>query len=155
MKTAIAVLAALLATRTVAADPKAEAEATLRAWEKAFNAHDVKTMVSYYADDVRFIYGVEGQEGKGKAGVQKTFEGLFAQQKDAKVAVKSLEVKIIDATHAVVLGLWDDTIVGPDGKEMVLQVQTSDVLVKGKGGYKLLIDHASFVPPPQPPPAKS
>jgi ketosteroid isomerase-like protein len=40
-------------------------------------------------------------------------------------------------------------------KKITAQVQTSEVFVKVNGTWKIRVDHASFVPPPQPPPPAS
>ena len=79
----------------------------------------------------------------------------FQMTPDIAVTLQSYDVVQTSPNTAMGMGLWEDTFTGPDGKKVTAQVQTSEVYVKVKGQWKIRVDHASFVPPPQPPPAAS
>ena len=96
-----------------------------------------------------------GQEGSGKAALEGFWKQSFQMTPDIAVTLKSYDVVPVNATTVMGMGLWEDTFTGPDGKKITAQVQTSEVYVKVNGAWKIRVDHASFVPPPQPPPPGS
>jgi ketosteroid isomerase-like protein len=146
MKISLAVMtiALLSAGAARAGDVKAEVTEQAKAWAAACNSHDAGKVVALYADDPRYIYAFQGQEGAGKAALEAFWKQSFQMTPDITVTLKSFDVIPVNANTAVGMGFWEDTFTA--------QVQTSEVYVRVGGVWKIRADHASFVPPPQPPP---
>ena len=154
MKTTLAVLTVALLSASASAfagDAKSEITAQTRAWAAACNAHDVAKLVTLYDAEPKFIYAFMGQEGSGKAALEGFWKQSFQMTPDIAVTLQSYDVVQTSPNTAMGMGLWEDTFTGPDGKKITAQVQTSEVYVKVNGQWKIRVDHASFVPPPQPP----
>lgn len=140
------------AAPALAGDLKAELTAKIEKWAVDFNAHNPKALAAHYTDDVQFIYAFDGQDGKGKNAIQGFYEQSFKMTPDVAVKLISYDVVQLSDGVAMGLGLWEDTLTGPDGKKMTIPVHASEVWVKKGGKWLVRADHASFVPPPQPPP---
>ena len=73
----------------------------------------------------------------------------------AKPSLKpvSSDSRAIGKDYIVNVGMWDDTIPGPDGKSVVARVRTTELLHKSDGKWRYVIDHASIgqAPPPSKP----
>jgi uncharacterized protein (TIGR02246 family) len=151
MKTLI-ISALLLASPALAGNLKSDLTTRMEQWAKSFNQHDPKALVTDYTDDAQFIYAFEGQEGKGRAALEQFYAQSFKMTPDVHVTLKSYDVVQVSQDVAVGLGVWEDSLTGPDGKKLTLPVHTSEVWVRRGGKWMLRVDHASFVPPPQPPP---
>lgn len=152
MNKAMMLMAVVLATSALAGDTKSEVRAQIDGWAAAFNAHDTKALLERYTDDAKYIFTFQGQEGAGKAALEANYTQSFKATPDIKVTLKEYDVVPVNDTIAVGMGTWEDTFTGPDGKKVTVMVQSSEVFVKVGGTWKVKVDHASFVPPPQPPP---
>ncbi len=109
-------------------------------------------MAAHYADDVDFIYVFAGQEGKSKKGLEGFYTQSFKMTPDITVKLVSYEVVPVSDTIAFGMGVFEDSFTGPDGKKITAPTHASEVFVKKNGKWLVRVDHASFVPPPQPPP---
>ncbi len=154
MKTALfAVIAALtLAQPALAADVKADLKKQMEKWTEDFNAHKPAALAAHYSDDVDFIYVFAGQEGKTKKALEGFYTESFKQTPDISLKMISYEVVPVSDSVAFGSGVFEDTFTGPDGKKITAPTHASEVFVKVKGKWLVRVDHASFVPPPQPPP---
>jgi ketosteroid isomerase-like protein len=122
------------------------------AFGKACSAGDIKAVMALYTDDAFVIWPGAGEEARGKAAIEKLATGLC----DPKLATKAVPTSVVgvllDPTHIAVMGHWDFTQNGPDGKPTTSQIRTSEIIRKSAAhGWRYLVDHASIgMPPPAP-----
>jgi uncharacterized protein (TIGR02246 family) len=154
MNKLILTAALLFAVPSFAGEPDAPLQALIRTWADRANAHDVKGLTALYAADPQFIYAFEGQEGRGAEALTAFWTGFFQSAPDVALTLKSYEVVMLSPTSAMGLGVWEDAFTGPDGKKLQIPTHSSEVFVKVKGQWRILVDHASFVPPQPPPPTE-
>jgi uncharacterized protein (TIGR02246 family) len=136
------------------ADATAIAKQHDEAFGKACSAGDVKAVVALYTDDAYVIWPGAGEEGKGKAAIEKLATGLCDPKLGTKAVLKDDVGLQLDPTHIAIVGHWEVTQKGPDGKPMTSQIRASEVIVKTAGGWRYVVDHASIGVPPAEPAAK-
>jgi len=148
------VLVVLLSSLTgpAFADATADVKAHEEAFARSCNAGDVQGVVGLYADDARLVWPGRGEEGKGKADVEKMVTNLCKGTKDLKLVLESVEAIPLDDAHVATLAHWADSFTRADGKHVSFKVRSTEVLVKSGGAWRYLVDHASVgLPPPAPP----
>ena len=145
---AVALLVALAAPAF--ADATAEAKKHDEAFGKACSAGDVKAVVALYTDDAFVIWPSVGEEGKGKAAIEKLATGLCDPKLGTKAVLKDADGIQLDPSHIAIVGHWDVTQNGPDGQPVTSQVRTSEIIVKTAGGWRYVVDHASIGLPAEP-----
>ena len=135
----------------------AEATTTARAHDEAFgkacSAGDIKAVMALYADDAFVIWPGAGEEARGKAAIEKLVTGLCDPKLGTKAVLTSVVGMQLDPVHVAIVGHWDFTQNGPDGKPSTSQIRTSEIIQKSAHGWVYVVDHASIGMPP-PPPAK-
>ena len=151
MRNLSAVLLMLALAAPAFADATAEAKRHDEAFAKACGAGDVKAVVALYTDDAFVIWPGVGEEARGKAAIEK-LATTFCDPKLATKPVLKSDVGVqLDPTHIAIIGHWEVTQNGPDGKPATSEIRTSEVIVKTAGGWRYLVDHASIgVPPAEP-----
>jgi ketosteroid isomerase-like protein len=146
----VIILVAALAT-TAFAEANTTARAHSEAFSKACGAGDIKAVMALYADDAFVIWPGAGEEARGKAAIEKLATGLCDPKLGTKAVLTSVAAVQLDPTHIAILGHWDFTQNGPDGKSTTSQIRTSEIIQKGSHGWVYLVDHASIgMPPPAP-----
>ena len=148
----VCLTAVLLCTGSALADPAAVVKAHSDAFGRAFNSCDVPAALELYEDDAVLIWPGEGEVANGKAAIAKVIQAECSS--DAKSSLKqvSSDSSTIGKDYIINIGMWDDTMPGPDGKPMTERVRTTELLHRSKGKWRYVIDHASIGLPP--PPAK-
>ena len=136
------------------ADATADGRAVSEAFEKAVAAGDLQAVLALYRDDASVIWPGQGEEGKGKAGIEKLARNFLADMKGAHLVLKSQESIALGDGYIVNLGHWDLSSTSPQGKRVSSEVRTSEVLAKTDGKWLYLVDHASVGLPPAKPAAK-
>lgn len=132
------------------ADATADAKKHDEAFAKACGAGDVKGVVALYAEDAFVIWPGVGEEAKGKAAIEKLATGLCEPKLGTPVLKSDIGVQL-DPSHIAIIGHWEQTQNGPDGKPTTSQIRTSEIIVKTAGGWRYVVDHASIgVPPAEP-----
>lgn len=130
------------------ADPTAIAKEHSEAFSQACSAGDVPGVLALYEDDATVIWPGQGDVAKGKA----QFEKLVTAT--CKASAPPLKLKSQDSTqvgddYIVNVGMWEDTVTGPDGKPATVDVRTTEVLHRNNGKWRYIVDHASIgMPPP-------
>jgi len=130
------------------ADATADARAHDEAFAKACGAGDVKAVVALYTDDAFVIWPGVGEEARGKAAIEKLATELCDPKLATKPVLKSDVGVQLDPTHIAIIGHWELTQTGPDGKPSTSQIRTSEIIVKSGGGWRYVVDHASIGVPP-------
>ena len=149
MRTMLAVGMVALLVRSAFADVSVEVKALEDAFARACQAGDVEAVVGLYTDDASVIWPGQGEEAKGKAGITKLATGLCKETKGLKLTVKSLDAKSLGTDHIAVIGHWEISSLGPDGRTNVAEMRATEVLRRSGGKLLYLIDHGSIgVPPP-------
>lgn len=151
MKTILAA-ALLIAVPAFASDLKADLMKDMEKWVADFNSHKPAAVAAHYADDVDFIYVFAGHEGKTKKGLEGYYTQSFKATPDITVKLVSYDVVQVSDGIAFGYGTFEDSFTGPDGKKLTVPTHASEVFVKQGGKWLVRVDHASFVPPPQPAP---
>jgi uncharacterized protein (TIGR02246 family) len=131
-------------------DVSAEVKALEDAFARGCQAGDVEAVVSLYAENASVIWPGQGEEAKGKAGIAKLATGLCKNTKDLKLTVKSLEAKSLGTDHIAVIGHWEISSTGADGKTAVAEMRATEILTRSGGKLLYLIDHGSVGLPPAP-----
>lgn len=134
------------------ADADAEAKKVTEAFKAAMDAGKVDAVLALYADDAFVIWPGQGEEAHGKAEIEKVVRATLAGPTVSFTPVSS-QATMLDDTHLVNVGRWETAFKTPDGKRHLLQVRTSEVLVKKGGAWLYQVDHASVGTPPPPKPA--
>ena len=136
------------------ADATAVAKAHDEAFAKACGAGDMKAVLALYTDDAFVIWPGVGEEARGKAAIEKLATNLCDPKLDTKPVLKSVVGVQLDPSHIAIVGKWELTQNGPDGKPTTSEIRTSEVIVKTAGGWRYSIDHASIGMPPAAPAQK-
>lgn len=143
---------AMLTSRTALADPASTVKAHSEAFAKAFDACDVPAVLKLYEDDATIIWPGEGEVATGKAAIEKVIKEQCASAGKSSLKRISSDPRAIGKDYIINVGMWDDTMSGPDGKPVTMRVRTTELLHKSRGKWRYVIDHASIGLPP--PPAK-
>jgi uncharacterized protein (TIGR02246 family) len=131
------------------ADATADARAHDEAFAKACEAGDVKAVLALYADDAVVVWPGAGEEAKGKAAIEKLIPGLCDPKSNTKAVIKSLQGTSLGDSHILIIGHWEVTQTGPDGKPTTSQIRATEVIAKTGSGWRYVLDHASIgLPPP-------
>jgi uncharacterized protein (TIGR02246 family) len=152
---AMKILSCLLISMFLAAPAiagiKGDAQAHSEAFQKAFNSRNVKAVVALYAENARAVWPGQGEEANGREEIRKLVEkGFKDAPKDAQVLFESQDVITLENGYFVVLGHWQQSFTGKDGKKVTLDLRTSEVLKRHDGKLLYLVDHASVGLPPPP-----
>jgi uncharacterized protein (TIGR02246 family) len=133
------------------ADATAHARAHDEAFAKTCEAGDVKGVLALFADDAVVVWPGAGEEAKGKAAIEKLIPDLCNPKKNTKAVIKSLEAMPLGHSHIAIIGNWEVTETGADGKVTTSQVRATEVIAKTGSGWRYVVDHASVgLPPPKP-----
>ena len=142
----------LMCTRTAMADPAAVVKAHSDAFGKAFNSCDVPAALKLYEDNAVLIWPGEGEVANGKAAIARVIKAECSSAAKSSLKQISSDSNAIGEDYIVNVGMWDETMSGPDGKPITARVRTTELLHRSKGKWRYVIDHASIGLPP--PPAK-
>ena len=133
------------------ADATAVAKAHDEAFAKACGAGDMKAVLALYTDDAFVIWPGVGEEARGKAAIEKLATNLCDPKLDTKPVLKSVVGVQLDPSHIAIIGRWEFTQNGPDGKPATSEIRASEVIVKSGAGWRYVVDHASIgIPPAEP-----
>jgi uncharacterized protein (TIGR02246 family) len=140
-----------VALADLAADVKAHEEAFARACV----AGDVAAVVALYADDARLVWPGAGEEGRGKADVERMVTDFCKKTKDLKLTLTGVDAVPLDDAHVATVAHWESSAAGPGGKPVSAKVRSTEVLVKSGSAWRYLVDHASVgQPAPHPAPRR-
>lgn len=155
-----ALLLALLATPTMvvagekhADTPDAATAKTMDAFFAAWNTHDAKTMVSYWADDATLINPV-GRAAHGKSEIEK----LMADEQSTVFKASTAKLVDLKVTRSFGSGMAFcdgemtlDGAVGPDGTALPQMKLHLALIMEKKGAGWLVKDARPFMFLPAPP----
>ena len=134
------------------ADPAAVVKAHSDAFGKAFNSCDIPAVLELYENNAVLIWPGEGEVANGKASIAKVIKSVCAEAAKSSLKQVSSDSHAIGKGYIINVGMWDDTMPGPDGKPITARVRTTELLHKSNGKWRYMVDHASIGLPP--PPAK-
>lgn len=146
----VLVLIAAFATPVFGADPTSTARAVDEAFKRHCEAGDVPGVMALYAADAIAVWPGQGEEARGKAGIEKLATNFCKNTKDLKLTMKSIEVRALGPSYIAIVGHWDASFTGPDGKSASAAIRTSEILRKVGAKWLYIVDHASIgMPPPE------
>ncbi|TMB56136.1 MAG: DUF4440 domain-containing protein [Deltaproteobacteria bacterium] len=132
------------------ADLSAEVKTHEETFARACAAGDIPAVLALYADDARLVWPDAGEEGRGKADIERLATAFCKHTKDLQLTLASLDAVPIDDTHVATVAHWEMSATAPDGKKLSAKVRSTEVLVKTGGAWRYLVDHASLGRPPAP-----
>jgi uncharacterized protein (TIGR02246 family) len=153
MKKRVAAVAAviLIYGGTAWADPASIVQAHSDAFAKAFNSCDVPAALALYEDDAVMIWPLDGEVAKGRPAIEKIIKANCSGAAKAPLKQISSDSRAIGKDYIINVGMWDDTITGPDGKPTKVRVRTTELLHRSGGKWRYAIDNASIgLAPPSP-----
>jgi uncharacterized protein (TIGR02246 family) len=142
----------LMCAGSALADPAAVVKAHSDAFGNAFNTCDVRAALNLYEDNAVLIWPIEGEVATGKAAIAKVIKTECSGAAKSSLKQISSDSRSIGKDYIINVGMWDSTIVGPDGKPTTARVRTTELLHRSNGKWRYVIDNASIGLPP--PPAK-
>jgi uncharacterized protein (TIGR02246 family) len=110
----------------------------------AFNKGDAKAVAAFWTPDATYVDEV-GHEVKGRPAIEKLYEGVFAQQKGAKLDINVISARLISADVGLEEGI---TVVTPADGGPASAARFSAVLVKKDGEWYLESVHDAVAHPP-------
>jgi uncharacterized protein (TIGR02246 family) len=134
------------------ADPAATVKAHSDAFGKAFNSCDIPGMLDLYEDGAVLIWPGDGEVATGRSQIEKVLKAQCAGASKSSLKEISSDSHAIGKDYILNIGMWDDTMPGPDDEPMTSRVRTTELLHRSKGKWRYVVDHASIGLPP--PPAK-
>jgi uncharacterized protein (TIGR02246 family) len=143
------VLAAGFAAVVVAQEASGDEEA-VRAladqWQDAWNAGDMDAIGALYTDDADYV-NVFGESAKGREEIQASFSETSTAYKGAKISIETTSVQFIEPDVAVSDSVWEMTGL-PEGTEAPSKGQSTAVVVKKDGDWKIVAHRARVPAPP-------
>src|SRR2546427_1559657 len=132
------------------ADLSAEVKTHEETFARACAAGDIPAVLALYADDARLVWPDAGEEGRGRADIERLATAFCQHTHDLQLTLASLDAVPIDDTHVATVAHWEMSATAPDGKKLSAKVRSTEVLVKTGGAWRYLVDHASLGRPPAP-----
>jgi uncharacterized protein (TIGR02246 family) len=141
-------LLSLSATTPAFADATAVARAHSESFARACAAGDLKAVLALYEDDAIAVWPGQGEEGVGKAAIEKMAANLCAGKGTSPV-LKSVVGRPLGKGYVLTSGRWELTAKAPDGTSAVTVIRTTEVLKETAGKWRYVLDHGSVgLPPP-------
>jgi ketosteroid isomerase-like protein len=140
----------MMCTGSAMADPAAIVKAHSDAFGKAFNSCDAPAALKLYEDSAILIWPNEGEVANGKAAIAKVIKAECSGAAKSSLKQISSDSHAIGKDYIINVGMWDDTMLGPDGKPMTARVRTTELLHRSGGKWRYVVDHASIGLPPPP-----
>ena len=151
----ICLTAILMSAGQALADPAAVVKAQSDAFGQSFNSCDVPAVLKLYEDDAILIWPGEGEVANGKAAIAKVIKAECSSAAKSSLKQVSSDSRAIGKDYIINVGMWDDTMSGPGGKQTIARVRTTELLHRSGGAWRYMIDNASIgLPPPGPMPAE-
>lgn len=107
------------------ADPAAVVKAHSDAFGTAFTSCDVPATLKLYEDNAVMIWPAEGEVAKGKTEIAKLIKRECSIAGRQSLVQVSSDSRAIGKDYVINVGMWDDTVKGPDGKTTVTRVRTT------------------------------
>src|SRR5436305_15341094 len=104
------------------ADPTAIGREHSEAFSKACAAGDIPAVLALYEDGATVIWPGQGEVAKGKAEFEKIATAT-CKSGNAPLKLKSQDSTQVGDDYIVNVGMWEDTVPGPDGKPMTVDVR--------------------------------
>jgi uncharacterized protein (TIGR02246 family) len=129
------------------ADPAAVVKAHSDAFGTAFSSCDIPATLKLYEDNAVMIWPFEGEVATGKAQIKKLIRRECSNSPNESLIQVSSDSRAIGEDYIINVGMWDDTVKGPDGKSQVTRIRTTELLHRSDGKWRYAIDNASIAAP--------
>jgi ketosteroid isomerase-like protein len=134
----------LMCAGSALADLAAVVKAHSDAFGKSFNSCDVPAALNLYEDNAVLIWPGEGEVANGKAAIAKVIKAECSGTAKSSLKQISSDSRAVGKDYIINVGMWDDTMTGPDGKPMTARVRTTELLHRSNGKWRYVIDNASI-----------
>lgn len=114
------------------------------AFVQAFARGDAEALAAFWMEDGDYT-DQAGRHRKGRAAIEKAFQGLFAEHKGLRVRIDSLSLRFVTPDVAVEDGT--SAVFSPDGAPPS-RARYTNVHVKKEGKWLLSSVRETFLPPP-------
>jgi uncharacterized protein (TIGR02246 family) len=148
----VAILTGLRSPLPVASAPTRDEGAVnsvLRAFEEAWNRHDMDSLANLFADDADFV-NVLGKQWLGRAAIKEAHVASHTTiLKNSRLAIGQTSVRFLKPDVAVTRSRWDLTGhttpagVGAPPRKGIL----TNVLVKSKGRWQIVVTQNTDIVP--------
>jgi ketosteroid isomerase-like protein len=115
------------------ADPAAVVKAHSDAFGTAFSSCDVPATLKLYEDNAVMIWPFQGEVATGKPEIEKLIKRECSAGTDETLVQVSSDSRAIGKDYIINVGMWDDTVKGPDGKPQVTRIRTTELLHRSDG----------------------
>ncbi|CEJ15686.1 SnoaL-like domain protein [bacterium YEK0313] len=135
--------AALMSLLPVAAEagPKEEAQATLTAWEAAFNAGDADAVARFYLPDATVHGLVSSTLIVGEDALRRYFAAPLKAR--ARIAFGDTTLQELAGDTVVATGYEEASAMLPDGRAISIPGRYTFVLVRRDGAWRIAHQHSS------------
>jgi uncharacterized protein (TIGR02246 family) len=148
------VLAAGFAAAVVAQEASDDEEAVKAIggqWQDAWNGGDIDAIGALYAGDSDYV-NLFGEWFKGREQIQASFSEIHSTAyKGAEISIETTSIQFIEPDVAVSDSVWEMTGL-PEGTEAPSKGQSTAVMVKKEGDWKIVAHRARVPAPPLTPP---
>jgi len=120
------------------ADATADGRAVSEAFEKAVAAGNPQAVLALYRDDASVIWPGQGEEGKGKAVIEKLARGFLADMKGARLCPQVTDEHLARRRLHRQPRPREQTSTSPASKPTSVEIRTSEVLAKTDGKWLYL-----------------
>jgi uncharacterized protein (TIGR02246 family) len=155
MQKRIVVLTAMLLAAALApvvgAQEASDAEEAVKMvatqWQDAWNGGDMDALGALYAEDADYV-DLFGRTFKGREQIQANFSEVHSTAYEgAKISIETTSVQFIEPDVAVSDSVWEMTGL-PEGTEAPSKGQSTAVVVKKDGDWKIVAHRARVPAPP-------
>ena len=110
---------------------------------QAFGRLDIDAALSYFADDADMVKISNGQIMRGKNQLSDYWRKRLGNMHNLGITMENVEIHVIDDQHA-----WStaDEYIASDGHTQKAIV--SNILIKTPRGWKILLDHTTYLQSP-------
>jgi uncharacterized protein (TIGR02246 family) len=132
------------------ADDDAEVRALAEEFKRSWDRGDLKGALALYDRDARVVWPGQGDEARGTAAVEALLARTFKMFPKSGLTLKSQDVIRLGGNYLGNVGMWEQTVTGPDGTPATHVVRTTEILRREGRGLVYVVDHASIGLPPPP-----
>lgn len=128
-------------------DAYKELDDFFRSMRQAYNNRDMKLYRSHFWTDKRFVHmDSSGRTDLGWGAYEEVLDQEFRYMDTVKLDLKELNFQLFNDQFAAVVGIWRQTQVDPDGRELHHGGRASFSVARTGDDWKIVAQHYSVSP---------